>query len=663
MSDTLDIQTRLTDEVAEKRRQAVLDISALSPQDAQPLILIALGDEDWRVRKEAVSAAVRNIDYSKMVTSLIEAVRDEDNIGLKNAAIEALSAAGEKVLSEVIGSFQSKDPEARKAAVDIVGMIQSPLAVNILAEALLDENLNVRVSAAERLGLHNSQAAQEALIHCLGESLSLLRLTALESLRTLKVTISRHYLEPLLNDPILLEEVLLALGRTGDKEVVPDIMSNLSTDPAACLALEDLHDRSEATAKAVESALETADLAVSDALLKMTQDNDPSVMKAAVRCILWSKKEEHISEIVSMARNSPLYPLLIDGLNAWGAPAVLALCALIDKESDHRLASVIGLLARIMDDTTGREVAQDLVLKLSSSHPAVTTAAAHAVGRFGDERVAAKLAPLLSQDDPRVRGAAGLALLEIGRRYPSSIRSLLQHLPIEGAAGVQICRVLEIVGTMDDFGRLDRAAEASDPELKRAALRALAAVGGQPALFRVVSSLSDTDLRIQIAAADALAVIGPSAGDAVVQAIGSCNGPVLAALIRTLGKVGHKDAESILSDMCNKSADIVLSAVEAAVVLGIPLTSMRVGLLNHEDKDVVKAALAAFGKDTALKVLFALLSHESWDVRLATVTILAPRTTSFEVRERLLHRLTEEDDDLVIAAIRDAVSKKQGDET
>jgi HEAT repeat protein len=285
------------------------------------------------------------------------------------------------------------------------------------------------------------------------------------------------------------------------------------------------------------------------------------------------------------------------------------------------------------------------------------------VGRFGDERVAAKLAPLLSQDDPRVRGAAGLALLEIGRRYPSSIRSLLQHLPIEGAAGVQICRVLEIVGTMDDFGRLDRAAEASDPELKRAALRALAAVGGQPALFRVVSSLSDTDLRIQIAAADALAVIGPSAGDAVVQAIGSCNGPVLAALIRTLGKVGHKDAESILSDMCNKSADIVLSAVEAAVVLGIPLTSMRVGLLNHEDKDVVKAALAAFGKDTALKVLFALLSHESWDVRLATVTILAPRTTSFEVRERLLHRLTEEDDDLVIAAIRDAVSKKQGDET
>lgn len=664
MSAPMDmLHKRLCDENAEVRRRAAMELNSLSEKEATPFILRALGDPDWRVRKEAAAAATRFAAYPPLVNELIQAVREEDNIGLKNAAQEALSNAGEKVEDQVAQLLRSTDPESRKVAVDIIGFLKSRHAVSLLSSALEDENLNVRIAAAEMLGEQNDKGAEGPLTACLKFPHTLLRLTALQSLRNLDLTIEWKYLEPLLTDPILRQEMLLALGRSGAVEAVPEVIKYLEEEPSACLALEQLHDRSLLSAEAVEKSLSSQTAVCRHTLTVWSRSEDPEISRAAVRCILWSRNIEDVPHIVTMARNSPFYSFLVDGLIDWGEPARDALMALLSVETEHRLASVIGLLSRLLDDETGRNTAPIFARHLSSPHSAVTTAAASAVARFGDASVIPELLQPAGYDDARIRGAAGSALLEIGLRHPAEVRKAVSAVPLEGLVGVQICRVLENVGTKDDLPRLFAALNAEDTALRRAALKASAKVGKKQALPQICAALHDPDLMVQTAAADAAALIGQSAGDIIVSALDTAEGPFAAALVRALGKVGHPNAEEILGAMCRKSADLVLCAVEAAVCLGIPLTAMRQRLLHHSDEEVVKAALNAFGKNIPWTELADLLAHESWDLRLCAAEALGPRMEEPGVRDVLRARLPQEDNDLVLKTLRAFADEVQGETT
>ena len=268
---------------------------------------------------------------------------------------------------------------------------------------------------------------------------------------------------------------------------------------------------------------------------------------------------------------------------------------MIDVETGHRLASVIGLLSRLLDEKTGAPVAGELVQHLTSDHPAVVTAAVSAVARFGDEASVPPLVPLLSSSNLRIRNAAGAALLEIGSRRPDAVVAAIRSESICGASGVQRCRVLEAFGDAQDFDRLIEATNSPDGELRRAGVRALAAAAGARSLPRVESALSDEDIMVRTAAADALALVGTAARESIVRALEGADGPVAAALIRALGKTGHPRAEEILAALCRRSEDMAQCALEAATQLRVPVTEMKPQLLHHSDPEVVKAAMSALG--------------------------------------------------------------------
>src|SRR6185295_3000189 len=83
----------------EQRRRAVKELVALRAPGVVPLFVRALGDEDWRVRKEASSLTPRVEPKEELVQALSHALSDRENIGLRNAVVEALVSLGPDAVS------------------------------------------------------------------------------------------------------------------------------------------------------------------------------------------------------------------------------------------------------------------------------------------------------------------------------------------------------------------------------------------------------------------------------------------------------------------------------------------------------------------------------------------------------------------------------------
>ena len=104
----------------EERRQAVSRVVELDRKEALPLLLSALGDEDWRVRKEATIAARAFLPDRVLIDALIQ-VLGEDDVGKRNAAVEVLASAGSAGVEPLERAMSGLDGDGRKLAVDALG--------------------------------------------------------------------------------------------------------------------------------------------------------------------------------------------------------------------------------------------------------------------------------------------------------------------------------------------------------------------------------------------------------------------------------------------------------------------------------------------------------------------------------------------------------------
>jgi len=163
------------------------------------------------------------------------------------------------------------------------------------------------------------------------------------------------------------------------------------------------------------------------------------------------------------------------------------------------------------------------------------------------------------------------------------------------------------------------------------------------------------DMGVCMAAAGALAEVGPAAAETIVSALSSAEGPLKGALLRSLGRVGHTEAAAILKGMFNESADVALAALEAIEKLEIDAKHLQREILHHPDSEVIKSALSVLDVGLESEQLLHLLEHSAWDVRLAVVDRMVAEVDSIQIRDALRTRLESEDDELVRNAIETAL--------
>jgi HEAT repeat protein len=464
-------------------------------------------------------------------------------------------------------------------------------------------------------------------------------------------------LEPLAGRQIYGAELLLAFGRSGEPKAARLITAQLGDDQAAARSLELLHGTASEAARAVEEALLELEQRGIDQLTSLAIDGEPADRRSAVQCLIHSRRDEIVPVLVQVAQEESFHPQVLHGLGRWGEQGLSSLEGLLPKVQGRMLASVVGLLARLLDESSGLQKAALFSAYLNSADIVVATAAAGAMARFGDETAIPRLLELAGAESARVRRAAGHALIEIGKRQRRSVRDAVTDVEIEGVQGIQICRVLEVVGTPADAGLLTGALSSPNAELRRAVLGALAGVAGSAAVDTISLAMTDEDVGVRMAAAMALARIGPAASETIVSALNTATGPLRAALVRALGQVGHPEAPEILRAICRGPAEAAMAALEAMENLNLDPGEIQEEILAHEDAEVVKQALTSMGDAVTSAQLVRLLGHRAWDVRLAAVERLAPEVDQAEVAGGLSDQLAVERDDLVVGAIERALKK------
>jgi HEAT repeat protein len=683
----------------EARRVAVQQIAKVRGREGPDLLLRALGDEDWRVRKEGAAVAPALERREEVVASLVAALEETVNIGLRNAAVEALIAVGPDAVGAVVEAMARLDADARKLAVEVLGGVADARGTAALARALADDDANVRVAAAEALGNSalagesSRDLATEALAAGLATSDAFMKIAALDSLARLEASLPWSVFEPYARDPLLRRyaiaaaavsrepEAVRALARaTGDssptiaREAVVALGDLVAATPEDTALLEVARDTLRATpsgqANARRAALDAEDArARGGALLALGLLRDAADVPSLVEALA----DDDVAERADLA------------LRLFGASAVGPLLVSATFAKPHVRAAAFALAASLegAEVATVRRALRD---GLKDPSLEVLAGAVEGLGQLGDADDLPVLAGLVSHSDPRIAAAAALSVSEIAVRNVEAARALLREgatapASTRGSPGgprargdfVALgCVLLGAIASTqplgdEDIRLLERALAHDDAHVRRAAIEALAQAGGDAATDAVLFALADEERDVQLAAVRALGRLRRA--EPLVRVVADTRDPVLTATaLRALGDAAPDRALAAAVPLVSHAdAAIACAAVEAVGhLLGARASSSLVGgaedalfaALDHADPEVVRLALSVVGARPGARAQARLglcLDHTSWEVRRLAAELLGNDKTG-SAQALLRARYEREKDPIVRDAIASAVS-------
>jgi HEAT repeat protein len=683
----------------EARRVAVQQIAKVRGREGPDLLLRALGDDDWRVRKEGAAVAPALERREEVVASLVAALEETVNIGLRNAAVEALIAIGYDAVGAVVEAMTRLDADARKLAVEVLGGVADARGTAALARALADEDANVRVAAAEALGSSalagesSRDLATQALAAGLATSDAFLKIAALDSLARLEASLPWSVFEPYTRDPLLRRYAIAAAAVSREPDAVR-ALGHATGDPSptiareALVALGDLvaavgHDHAlleiardalrltaAGRANARRAALDAEDArARGGALLALGLLRDVGDVPSLVEALA----EDDVAERADLA------------LRLFGASAVGPLLASASFAKPHVRAAAFALAASLDGAEVGM-VRRALRDGLKDPSLEVLCGAVEGLGQLGDADDLPVVAALVSHSDPRIAAAATMSVSEIAVRNVEAARALLRGgatapsstRPSSGgprARGDIVAVGCVLLGAIastqplgdEDVRLLERALAHHDAHVRRAAIDALAQAGGDAATDAVLFALADEEHDVQLAAIRALGRLGRA--EPLARVVADTRDAVLTATaLRALGDAAPDRAlAAAIPLVTHGDAAIACAAVEAlGHLLGVRgSSSLAAGAedalfvaLDHIDPEVVRLALSLVGARPGARALARLglcLDHTSWEVRRLAAELLG-NDKSGSAQALLRARYEREKDPIVRDAIASAVS-------
>lgn len=679
------VRAALRSEDEETRRAAVASVgpAAGEPQAALALLVEAMGDESWRVRKEAAARAASWADRPEAAAALVGALAEPENVGRRNAVIEALVQLGSAAVAPLTAALDGR-PEHRKVIADTLGLIADPAGAAALEPLLGDPDPNVRVAAAESLGLIGGARAQAALRGVLGRGEALLKLAALDGLNRSGARLRVEELRPLAAEPTLKAAVLEALARTGEVAALDLIAGAVgdvarSVREAGICALAELHARLDQAGRALlaHALPPGAQPALTQALLEGTL----GVQRAAARMLGVIGQREAVRPLALLLGEPELRDEVTAALQAIGPAAVDALVELAPDLEGRLRAEVYALLPGLGPAAADPRVCAILGEALEDEDEQAASQAARALGEIGGRAALGPLARALERED--VASAAAEALGRLGVSHYDEVRLLVQSRGLGGHEAPHLCRVLGACGRAADVPLLKAALGAEAPPSRRAAADALSQLAHrlreqEPDTdtgeldAALVFALADESAEVRAAAARALGALAragtpPIVVDSLARAAQDAEVAVRTQAARALGEVALRAAgerERALGELRRLGAgDEVAAAVPALEALGPAGApedeALLLRALAADDAEVVKAAARALGSrhtDPARGALAQALDDRRWDVRRAAAQALGEHGRA---AHPLLHaRRTVERDGLVLDAIDAALGRE-----
>lgn len=120
----------------EVRREAVEKIKGNPSEASIALLLKAMQDVSWRVRKTAVDIILEEYPIEAYISGLIGLLYLDDNAGARNSAIETLIKLGKKVTPFLIEAFNTQNRDVRKFIIDVLGEFRDKKSLPLMFDAL-----------------------------------------------------------------------------------------------------------------------------------------------------------------------------------------------------------------------------------------------------------------------------------------------------------------------------------------------------------------------------------------------------------------------------------------------------------------------------------------------------------------------------------------------
>lgn len=668
MSDRLSDFRQLVAHLEEEtRRRAVaeLDTQSLSAEERDallPLLIEVLGDTSWRVRKEAAALMSAWPDRPKAARALTVALAEPENIGRRNAVVEALIGLGPDAVPPILDDLGQK-PEHRKLHVDTLGFLADRRAVPAVRTLLADEDPNVRAASAESLGRIGGPDAEAALLQLLGTDDLLLVLAALDGLNRMGAAVRPEVLRPLLSRSLLRAQIFEALGRAGDAGAV-EVLASALGDPArsvreaATLALAELGQRL-AGADRPRPRIDDAGMA---GLVQALLEGSLGVQRAAAQILGWSGRPEAVRPLALALADHQLRDAAIAGFLDMGPGALDRLAALAPVLAPDLRAEVYGLLPRL--GARGEDLRTRLEVALRDLSPDAAAVAATALGDLGDTEAIPALLEALGRDAGVARSAA-TALSQIGRKHPEALRQAAQKRGMDRPEAALLCRVLGSLADLADAPLLRAGLGAESATVRQAAAAAIGELPPDQNLDgALLFALADEAASVRAQAARSLgrrratsavqtleaatADPEPQVRSAAAKALGAC-------ILATSGALRQTGIEVLRRLAQHEDPVVAAPCLELLGRLGGDADlALLSNALGREDAETIKAALRGLGGRTqAIEAMVKLLDDARWDVRRAAVEALA--ACGSVAHPRLQAKLATERDALVKEALEAAL--------
>lgn len=678
-----ELREAFRDEDAERRRQAVVALPESATDDAAELLYEALGDVDWRVRKQAVEVAVELSERLDLVPKLIDALCDGDNVGRRNAGLEVLGRLGPVVAKPLVDALPNVPPAARKFLVDALGDAGDRRVVGVLVDAAeRDADPNVAAAALDALARVGGPEAEAALRRRLASTDPFQRMAALDGLARLGATVPWEEIEPLLGDRLVRRVALALLGRTGRGQAIEPLVDALADSSPhvvaiASVALVQLSSASSELADSVAERVRRLGLSARQGLRSLVARGDLRSRQAAAHLLLLARDTEALEGVVVLAAEDALSPGALTVLREWGEAAVGPLLEVHRRARGQARPTALELAADLAAEPLVRgdgppeplreDVRRAIRTATRDADPHVVLAAVRSMTWWAEPKDAELLVRLASKGREDVARACGEALEGLSTSSPEAVRGALDGVVFDGTAGAALAGVAARIGGPQTFERLQTALAADDPAARKAGVEALAAIGDRRAAEHIGYALTDENVDVQTAAARALGRMRDEAGrpmgdEALLLALQSDAPAVQAAAARALGEAGEGRAIEPLRELVRSGAPgVAVAAMQALRRLHDPtLGDLLVEALGHADAEVVKQALSAIaetgGARTASRLALG-LSHHGWDVRALAARLLG-EAGGAEALDALRARREHETDPMVKQAIEEALTEE-----
>ena len=649
---------RISDSNVETRREAVESIKGRGDDACIPLLLKAMEDVSWRVRKTAVDILFDDYPLERYIPGLIQLLYIDDNAGARNSAIESLIRLGKKATPFLIEAFKTPNKDVRKFIIDVLGEQRDSRSLPLMLEAIRDEDENVSATAVEHLGKVGEISVVDALIDILDNGDLWVAYPAADALGRIGNSKALPHLLRALKRKPLREPVLKALGRFSDPSTL-EAVAPLLEDPSKNIQEQALKTIEKFYHNGVDAGTITGEMR------RILGDRAMGLLIGHA----WSaKREVRISAILllGLMKDEAAYGPLLDisheeefaedVKNAFvyiGRDKPESLLKLFDTENAHQMRFICEVTEKVVSP-----VYYDILAKMLYNEDGhVRSTAAVSISKLGDLRAMEKLMALMTDSYEDVQEAAVEALSNL--KDALNVAQLSCNL--KSADAVLRRNTALLLGRIKATGavkELGFALKDENVRVRKAVIEALSSIGTEEAVRYLSYALTDEIPDIRISSSLSLGAIG---GRGVLESLtllsADPDNSVRVAAAKSLGLLkdadGVKTLKGLLSD---KNGFVVTAAIESLGGIGGDEARDAITvMLASADDEVRRTAIIALAPfDDVEESLVPYLKDPDWATRIAAVRALGRRAEG-RVRKELERLLDTEEDPTVIKAVEETL--------